>query len=349
MRRQTTDTITHSTYAIFFVALVVSNAFTWWMNINITTANNAQYDFVGSGGHITQDRSPPPRKFHREFRSLSATDPFTVDILSVGSVNRSDYLDAQRRTFASHNSVRNFFYVTEKDDADSDCATEITWNHVKMVSGFCKRRNGRGGPGEIYRGMSNWYARINWLQKKSNPVGWLCAQPRPFAGLMKALSHYETTGQDLPHYFLIMDDDSYVNVELLRGSLGNSTEWDTYYAGCLVRFPVHEVNFTMPYGGYGSILGTDVLKNMFRSIPCGSGAINEAVEGRGSSVPSGVCRRLKENNVNELKYFESGTGMNLVELMYKYATTERYRDVSNWKRGSGGFCMHSDWVSGFPN
>jgi hypothetical protein len=66
--------------------------------------------------------------------------PFTVDILSVGSVTMLDLLHVQQETFASHISVRNFFNVTEIDDADPDCSKYLTLDDVWMVSKFCRTR-----------------------------------------------------------------------------------------------------------------------------------------------------------------------------------------------------------------
>ncbi len=39
--------------------------------------------------------------------------------------------------------------------------------------------------------------------------------------------------------------------------------------------------------------------------------------------------------------------MNLVELMYHYVSTDKYRDVKEWSKDDGGYCMHSDWVIGY--
>ncbi len=68
----------------------------------------------------------------------SSSSSFTVDILSVATINRTDLLEAQERTFASHPSVRNFFNVTELDDHDPTCYKELTFDHVYKVSNFCR-------------------------------------------------------------------------------------------------------------------------------------------------------------------------------------------------------------------
>ena len=146
---------------------------------------------------------------------------------------------------------------------------------------------------------------------------------------MKAFRHYRATGEALPDFFLIVDDDTYFNMELFR----REHEWAdasraTFHAGCLVRFPVWQVNFTFPFGGFGSILGRGALANLFRPIWC--------------PQHTPACARLREDTARERQYFTNG--MTLVELMYRYTSTEKYQDVARW---TAGFCMHSDWVLGY--
>ena len=110
------------------------------------------------------------------------------------------------------------------------------------------------------------------------------------------------------------------------------------YAGCLVRSPIHMTNFTFPFGGFGSILSKGALIHLFERNQC-PGLDNTATNNNNKEEDSSAfCSRLKENNVGELKYFTNG--MSLVELMYKYSSTDKYRDVHKWT-SSSGFCMHS--------
>lgn len=64
----------------------------------------------------------------------------TVDILSIGSQSRLDYIHSQKMTFASHRSVRNFYSVTEHDDADPMCANKLTTSDVIEISRFCRNK-----------------------------------------------------------------------------------------------------------------------------------------------------------------------------------------------------------------
>ena len=255
--------------------------------------------------------------------------PFTVDILSVASINQIDLLNAQHRSF-SHKSVRNFFNVTEVDDADPDCHTKLTMDNVKAISDFCRRRKGLKLSG-VFRYLRGLYARIPWLEQKANPVGWMCAQQRPYSGLMKVNRHYRQSSEELPDYFIIMDDDTYYNMELFQQNFKQLDSSEPFViAGCLIRHPIHMVNFTFPFGGFGTIISKGAMQNLLQPIYCKSGASDLK------------CDRLEENLVGEQQYFVDG--MNLVELMHRYVNAERYRNVDNW---TTGFCMHSDWVSGF--
>ena len=147
---------------------------------------------------------------------------FTVDILSVGSVTRQELLNAQRRTFASHASVPNFFNVTERDDPDPDCHEKLTLSQTREISNYCRNQRPVKDVGETYRFIRGLYARWPWLEKKANPVGWMCAQQRPHAGMMKVHNHYKTSGQNLPDYLLVMDDDTYINMKTFEREFGGS-------------------------------------------------------------------------------------------------------------------------------
>ena len=160
--------------------------------------------------------------------------------------------------------------------------------------------------------------------------------------MFKAFHHYKQSNQPLPDYFIIMDDDTYYNMELFQRNFEklNSSE-PLVVAGCLVRHPIHMINFTFPFGGFGSILSKGALHNLFRPIHCLKN--NDGNGGAFANPDDGaICKRLSENLVGELRYFENG--MCLVELIYAYVSAEKYRDIDHWKTG---FCMHSDWVTGY--
>jgi hypothetical protein len=125
-----------------------------------------------------------------------------IDILSIGSMHRRDHQMAQRDTFGSHNSVRNFIAMDESNDAaEPHCHANLTLDHVHRISQFCRYQNGGGGPRNknsnnqdddddlVWRMRKN-FARFEWLQKKSNAPGWMCAQKRLPGGLATVLKSY---------------------------------------------------------------------------------------------------------------------------------------------------------------
>ena len=283
---------------------------------------------------------------HNFQTTYTLSQNFTVDILSVASVNRLDLVSAQRRTFASHKSVRNFFNVTEIDDHDPTCHKKMAREDVRKISTFCKNRQNSPGMSPLMFFLRLNYARIEWLENKTNPVGWMCAQQRPISGLVKAFNHYKETRQQLPNYFIIMDDDSYYNMETFQQQFQNSIESTKLpvVAGCLVQTIMgpRKTNFTFPFGGFGTIFSKGSLSYLSHPIICinlGNGSFPMIATHDNSEE---ICSQIVENVAGELQYFENG--MSLIDLMYKYVNAERYRNVDNW---TSGFCMHSDWVIGF--
>jgi len=357
---------------------------------------------------------------------------FTVDILSVGSVTRQEFLHAQKRTFASHASVRNFFNVTERDDPDPDCHEKLTRSQLQQISLYCRnerpskvvgetysfvrglygrwawlekkanpvvnltnRRTAESwmcaiapkffnlterddpGPdchekltrsqtqqisfycrnerpskavGETYRFIRGLYARWPWLEKKANPVGWMCAQQRPHAGMMKVRNHYKTSGQDLPDYLLVMDDDTYINMKTFerefRGYLARPRKdlsppdksEPLVMAGCLVKQPVKQLNFTFPFGGFGTFVSRGALEELYRPIYCDPTAPDYR-----QALHEDKCKQLDRDVVKEKHYFKDG--MSIMELMHAYVTLPRYSDVHNWDVNNH-YCLHSDHVFG---
>lgn len=61
---------------------------------------------------------------------------FIVDILSIGSLSRPEYLESQRATFGSHLLVRNFVSVDERDDTDHACHNSLTEACVDRIKNY---------------------------------------------------------------------------------------------------------------------------------------------------------------------------------------------------------------------
>ena len=269
--------------------------------------------------------------------SLSKPPSFVVDILSVGSIHRMDYLEAQRDTFATHISVRNFFNATEQDDADPSCSTSLTKIAIWKIVTFCRITKKWDRRRQfVMTHEQNSFATKRWLERKANPQGWLCAQSRPAQGFYKVMQHYKSTGEAFPDYLIIMDDDTYYNIELFQQHFQNSAEYQNSsdpaaIAGCLVRSPVGIINFTIPFGGFGFILNRGALSALDKPIFC--------------SQDRDICHAIQEKNqLNERPLFQEG--MTVTDLIYKYATDQPYRKWRNW---TTGFCLHSDWYVFFSD
>jgi hypothetical protein len=160
-----------------------------------------------------------------------------VDILSMASLSRLHYVEAQSILFSSHPLVRNLFNITELDDLDTECSSKLTKQDLFDISEFCRSDDRHSNV--LTKHFAQWYAQPAWLEKQSNPVGWMCAQPRFVVGLQKVLQHYRDTRMELPDYFIMMDDDTYINMDLFdKQFVTQESNEPIVTAGCMVRWPV---------------------------------------------------------------------------------------------------------------
>jgi hypothetical protein len=297
---------------------------------------------------------------------LSPSEFPVVDILSIGSKRRLDYLIAQQESFALHASVRHFFTATEADDLDDPyCDSHLTTDDVVGISAFCRERSWNPTSQYLMHYSRNIYATANWLMKKPNPVGWMCAQRRPLYGLYKVFQRYfqkdsdgsrSNTGSSeflstriddnkvLPDYLIIMDDDTYFNLEqfpkmIAEDVITTHRPLDDPYVlpGCLVRWPIHQINFTFSFGGFGTIFNRASLLRLAEPIHCDSKS-NTTSTSRGSSEDA--CAQVQRNMIGEKKLFQNG--MSVVHLMHAYVNHQPYKEYRN-QNWTDGYCMHSDW------
>jgi hypothetical protein len=146
---------------------------------------------------------------------------------------------------------------------------------------------------------------------------------------------------------LVMDDDTYWNMEAMHKLYqDDQPELPLVRAGCLVRMPIHQLNFTFPFGGFGLVLNKAALEKLLVSITCSIDNDNDNDNSNNSD--DAICTRLSQDQIGEHSAFQNG--MNLIELMQAYSESHAYHDFENWashvnKDGSkgGGYCLHSDW------
>jgi len=293
---------------------------------------------AGAGAEMCIDGSPSRRR------------PLVVDILSIGSIERTDMLEAQRETFGRHIIVRNFFNFTEVDDADPACAKKLTPRDAAAISRWCKQP-GRWDAKKQFV-MNYWqgpYASARWLAKKQNPQGWLCAQTRPAQAYYDTVRKYQSNEMETPDYLVVMDDDTYMNMDIFqdyftrndddRRDLYSNSSIPMAIAGCMVRSPVRDIHLTIPFGGYGMILSKGYIQRTITPIHCND--LNSAASDA-DIADTALCRVIRDvSPLKEAALFSDG--MTIAELVYVYATNQPYPEYKKWKVG---FCLHSDWMWG---
>lgn len=317
--------------------------------------------------------SPPVSTVDASFKEIARHT--VIDILSIGSKVRPAYQDAQEATFGS--DVRRFVRITEDFDSEPSCPTNLTLTAVVKIILFCKRkrhvkpiRQAKLQVGD--KSLRHWnYMRTKFMSipkmmRKANPVGWLCAQKRPLEGFYSYMQRYRTkdlqpfytlasdgvfvqpelwSQEELPDYLLVVDDDTYVNVQLIEPELASRFPSTSAYAvaGCMIRprgDDKSKANFTFPHGGFGLVLSKPVLVNFLHPIHCWNVARRDNdVDGFASKV----CSQLADNLIGEQPLFQDG--MSVLDLIQAYVSHYHYIDYKNWK--APGYCVHSDWVWGY--
>lgn len=245
----------------------------------------------------------------------------TIDVISTGSIRRPKLQDAQASSIGSHRFVRQFFRVTEKDDTDRACHTSLTKDQLQQVVMFCNDTDGQSSESNLIR---------KELFHPRNHIGWMCAQKRPIDGLHIALERYKTNS--LPDYLVLVDDDTYVNVDALAATLKESYPADEPHVitGCGFIWP-KQFDFAFPVFGFGSTLTRATIEKLMKPINCD--AMHKDEFTRLS------CWRLEQNLMGEKRFFREG--MSVGDLMYAYSSELPFTGVATWQ-GTTGFCFHRE-------
>lgn len=287
--------------------------------------------------------------------SSSNRNKIDIDIISVGSEMRMGNMEVQRTTWAKHRSVRHFFSITEVMDVEADrhCYQDLSMETVLNISDWCRdhysnhKADSNGASWLMIKWMKNFGQR-RWLSKKENPVGWMCAQRRFAKGIALVLARYQTKQESFPDYLLLVDDDTYVNLELLQQlELQHlNPQKDAYVAaGCRVTTRDDPMtNFA--FGGFGQIYSRNSLALLTLPIHCNGNV--EVIEptwinaGNSSSIDAfqkNACKRISENLIGERQYFQNGMSVSDL-LLDGRVSADSYSEFPNWK--NGGFCFHGD-------
>ncbi len=299
--------------------------------------------------------------------------PWSVDVLIIGSKNNMEHIQAQRETWASHHAIRHFFVSTEDDGNDPLCENiqdrdfKSYWtalhDHYAQCHGGHFWEDTMGGTNQLTTVFSEQYFGLDELSKYPSPLGWVCAQRRFMTSLTTLIDIYGNEGNNytIPDYFILADDDTYVNVDHIvelmmikptaQKKRGIPPEMmpipppEDLAVSASYRFEFARETMKLPWGGYGMFFSKGALEKMLRPLHCRTRSAydEDGLSRDGSSLADeGNCEKLlnKEKygfpmnqTIGEEHYFELGDSLN--QVFYKY-----FREVKH-------VCVHSDWVIGY--
>lgn len=131
-------------------------------------------------------------------------DAFVADVISIGSITRPEYLEAQVETWAKHVAIRDFWGFTELQDFDADCDSSPV-EALRNTEAKCKGMD--NWDPHFKRFIAEYYGVTENGFKRSDQGGWICAQRRPGRALGWIHTHYSGFNEtELPDLLLIVDD-----------------------------------------------------------------------------------------------------------------------------------------------
>ena len=167
---------------------------------------------------------PPSFSRSRRNDGVSSSSTKMMDIISYG---RLDYLTGQYSTWASHDMVRNFWGLTESQDYNPTCLeSSMPPTEMKKKLRRCLTTN-YGGMFSNF--LTNFYGYPEGNTDRSNDVGFICAQRR--VGRVFGWLHSVYSVRNLPDYLLLVEDDTYINLDNVKVHLQN--EGKLALAGCM--------------------------------------------------------------------------------------------------------------------
>ena len=169
--------------------------------------------------------------------------PNRLLVVSIGSLQRPEYLETQRATIGSLVSFRGY---TEADIPTCIlCDTKVV--RSKVTGGQYDR---------LFHGLERHRDQEDIFFDK--PAGWWCAQKRNLPAIRLALQHQAT----LPDFMLMIDDDTFVNVPRLVEKLKFiDTSKPVFWSKRIVD-PKWKPLYIM--GGGGWLVSRRVLESLLR-------------------------------------------------------------------------------------
>jgi len=169
-------------------------------------------DYVVNDSILSAMLDEPP-----SFMSQATSSGLTIDIVSLGSITRMDYLTAQIETWGSHHGVRHYWGFSELQDYDPECSVMSDDYHTAAID-KCKTDPLFKAP-NIKSFFTNTYGVSEGSRIRSTDPGWLCAQRRLGRAFGWLHSQYLGGKTDFPDYLMVVDDDTYVDLVHVSGYL----------------------------------------------------------------------------------------------------------------------------------
>jgi hypothetical protein len=262
-----------------------------------------------------------------------------IDVMSIASQDRKEYVETQSQVFQNHATVRHFWNVTEADDGPEwmNCSTTMNEGSVKRYVQQCRKRHNT----EFL--IQYRYFVPGWVLRKPNPVGWVCAQVRPGSAVAALGKKYSTTPTELlPDFALLVDDDTIFHMDILVNHLQRyivgATPVTRIWAGCLTTLSRAHFTRYAYFGGAGLVWSKGSLNRLIQRVHCHSPnnlQQQQSQENGQDEDPSSslfvqqVCQRIDQNLITEKDLF--------VEGMYVYEFIDKvFHHNPN--------CFFSDWL-----
>jgi Glycosyltransferase 61 len=246
---------------------------------------------------------------------ISGIDIVAVDGPSSTAASQSTNVATQAQIIGAHPLVRTFHSITnDPSDRDLSCSLEFIANSLSDLV------------------LHKDYSDCSFSTRDAKPREWLCAQKRFINGFYRILKNYEDGTVAVPDYLVLIQNDTYVNMDALVATLQESYSPNTpqLVAACTNVNQRGHRHLVYPVSGFGSFLTRTAVNRMIQPISCK----NETK--RSDNFVRWACWRLKQNYTGEQLLFEDG--MSIHQLMYLYFSKFLDMPVERWNHT--GYCFH---------
>ena len=225
--------------------------------------------------------------------------------------------------------MRHFYPITELNDADKSCVTDLTFDQYQKIVSACRWVKGQSETLRTFR--SELFRSMN------NSTEWLCAQKRAIDGLHLAMENYKIQKSSIPDYLILIDDDTYLNMDALVKTFQESYSPNDNHlvAGC-TYLGIKNSHFVYPVDGLGNFFTRATIERIIQPVHCHSNNTGQRMD----PFVKWACWRLDQNLIGEKQFFIEG--MSIGDLMFAFASGLSFTGVDEWDGTDTGYCFHSE-------